>query len=343
MKKYFLISPKIDFFLIGGGALFAYLLTLLLDIPATFDIVFWMFVLAFFVNSPHFMISYELFYSSAEINILKPDKFLFAGVVVPVFLFFILIYGFIFSSKLSFLFMLFTMFFLVGWHYIKQAYGCFIVYSAGNNLYYSTTEKNIIKYSLYPLWFFSFLKLFTSGEFKNYWGLEYHFFPILLPFATLMKWLSLLGIMAFLGLMGYRYFSKKALPNIIALTPIIVIFVWLSPVFWNEIYFYMIPFFHSLQYFLFSGAYTKNKIEKDQSGLKGWLLWWGGAFILGALFFEFIPSALDKFLPLATNITPNLFLISFIFFINIHHYFIDSVMWRGDNPNVRKYLKFKSV
>jgi hypothetical protein len=25
-------------------------------------------------------------------------------------------------------------------------------------------------------------------------------------------------------------------------------------------------------------------------------------------------------------------------FINIHHYFIDNVIWRGTNPDMRKYL-----
>jgi len=72
-------------------------------------------------------------------------------------------------------------------------------------------------------------------------------------------------------------------------------------------------------------------------------MWWGGAFILGALFFEFIPNFLDENFPVFTHITPNLFLISFILFINIHHYFIDSVIWKGTNPDVREYLKFQSV
>ena len=70
-KNYYLISPKTDFLLIGGAALITYFLVLLINIPKSFDVVFWMFVLAFFVNSPHFIISYEIFYSSVGEKILK--------------------------------------------------------------------------------------------------------------------------------------------------------------------------------------------------------------------------------------------------------------------------------
>lgn len=340
-KNYYLISPKTDFFLIGGAALITYFLVLLINIPKSFDVVFWMFVLAFFVNSPHFIISYEIFYSSVGEKILKKKNFLFAGIVVPLILILMIFLGLAFYSKEVFVGMLLTMFFLVGWHYIKQAYGCFIVYSAGNRVFYNKVEQRLIKYSLYPLWFFSFLKIFTSTNFKEFWGLKYHFPALLLPFSSIMGILSLTGISVFLSIIFIRYWKSKELPNFTALIPILVIYVWLSPIFWNEIYFYMIPFFHSLQYFLFSGAYTKNRIKKSEMGMRGWLFWWGSAFILGALLFEFIPNVLDQFFFFGNDITPHLFLISFIFFINIHHYFIDSVIWKGDNPDVREYLKFE--
>ncbi|MEG1150329.1 MAG: hypothetical protein RSE17_03470 [Bacilli bacterium] len=341
-SNHYLISPRIDFFLIGGAALLIYFIVLVFGFPINFDIVFWMVVLSFFVNSPHFMISYEIFYSLSKKNLFKLNKFFFVGVFIPIILLSVLLYGFVFKSKNSFLLMLLAMFFLVGWHYIKQAYGCFIVYSAGNKVFYNKFEQSIIKFSLYPLWFFSFLKLFSS-ENNNYWGLEYNFSQILSPFVVIMGWISLSGIVFFIGLILYNIFINGKKPNIVALTSIIVVYIWLSPLLWNEFYFYMIPFFHSLQYFLFSGAYTQSKIEKSNTGLKGWLLWWGIAFILGLLFFEIIPKVLDNIYPVADSITPNLFLISFIFFINIHHYFIDSIIWKGGNIDVRENLIFKSI
>ena len=61
--------------------------------------------------------------------------------------------------------------------------------------------------------------------------------------------------------------------------------------------------------------------------------------ILGALFFEFNPKNLDttyKFSNAAMGASP--FLVAFLLFINIHHYFIDNVIWKSANPEVKKHL-----
>lgn len=336
----YLISPLIDFMMLGGIALITYILILFFGFLNQFDIVFWMFLLAFFVNSPHFMISYEIFYKSFFKKI-GCNRYFFVGLAIPVILLLILTFGFIFKAKIVFVFLLLVMFFLVGWHYIKQSYGCFIVYSAGNKIYYNKVEQKIIKYSLYPLWFGSFLNIFLNDRFNNYWGLEYSFLKIGSEYSLSVKILSLLGILGFFYVIIKRYLVKKELPNLIAITPILIAYIWLSPFFWNDIYYYMIPLFHSLQYLLFSGVYTHNEVKNEQGGMKGWVKWWGSAFILGALFFEIIPTYLDVNFSYSSLITEHLFLISFIFFINIHHYFIDSVIWKGDSHEVRKNLIFK--
>lgn len=336
----YLISPFIDFMLLGGGALLTYIFILIIGFTIQFDVVFWMFFLAFFVNSPHFMISYEIFYKSFSKKI-GFNKYSIVGLIIPILLFLLILIGIFYDSKKIFTLLLLSMFFLVGWHYIKQSYGCFIVYSAGNKIYYNKIEQNLIKYSLYPLWIGSFLNIFANGKFNNYWGLEYNFSWILNEHTLFINIFSISGILVFLYVMINHYFQKKQLPNLIALTPILIGYIWLSPIFLNDIYFYMIPFFHSLQYFLFSGVYTHNEIKNEQSGLKGWIKWWGTAFILGALTFEILPTYLDQTFSQKSIITQHIFLISLIFFINIHHYFIDSVIWKGENEDVRKNLLFK--
>ena len=62
INKKYLISPVIDFLLIGGMAIFSYLVLVLVNFSINIDIVFLMVILAFFVNLPHFMISYIIFY-----------------------------------------------------------------------------------------------------------------------------------------------------------------------------------------------------------------------------------------------------------------------------------------
>jgi hypothetical protein len=340
-KGNYLISPMIDFLMIGGLSLFFYFIVIFFDFGGNFDLVFFMFILAFFVNSPHFMISYEIFYSSDKWLELTCNKFFVVGVVIPLILIIIIAIGIIYDNYNSFLILLFLMFFLVGWHYIKQAYGCFIVYSAGNKIFYDKNDQKLLKWSLYPLWIFSFLKIFTTTDFTNFWGFYYDFPKILDGFNYYISILSLLGGAVFFYVVFKGYIKNNKRLNITAIMPMLIIYIWLSPIFFNINFIYMIPFFHSLQYFLFSGSYTSGIIERNNGGIGSWVRWWGGAFVLGVLFFEIIPNYLDSMLIKDSIVTNHLFLISFLFFINIHHYFIDSVIWKGDNLEVRNNLVFK--
>jgi hypothetical protein len=59
----------------------------------------------------------------------------------------------------------------------------------------------------------------------------------------------------------------------------------------------------------------------------GWLAFWGLPRWLG--------GALDYDRAL---LGPTLFLFVFWIFVNVHHYFLDSVMWRRENPETRRFL-----
>ena len=52
-----------------------------------------------------------------------------------------------------------------------------------------------------------------------------------------------------------------------------------------------------------------------------------------------VPRSIDAILPYDKHLFgPSLFLFSFYIFINIHHYFLDNVMWRRGNPDVQQYI-----
>ncbi|MDT4838263.1 hypothetical protein FQZ97_720160 [compost metagenome] len=338
----FFFSPTKDFLLIGGLSLIAYAAVLFSGVTfAVLDIAWWMWVLAFFVNGPHFLISYEILYAGHREKILKNPRFFWAAIVVPVILAGLMVFGFIFNVKAIFQALLFTMFFTVGWHYVKQAYGCFIVYAGGQGVYFERWEQLIVRIALFPLWWASFLRLFTKSGNSEYWGLEYSVLPFLANWVDVLYLASFVGILPILGVGLRRWFKRLPMPSITAVTPLVVIYVWLSPFLTHPFFLYMIPFFHSLQYLLFSGAYTRDKVEASGSGSRGYLIWWGGAFVLAALVFEVIPTAIDDAGLHSGEITPKLALVAFLLFINIHHYFIDNVLWRGDNPQVRQALRMR--
>jgi len=65
----------------------------------------------------------------------------------------------------------------------------------------------------------------------------------------------------------------------------------------------------------------------------------GVGVFLGFLGFMGVPRLIDSVLPYDKRVFgPSLFLFMFYIFINVHHYFLDNVMWRRGNPDVQQYI-----
>ena len=63
----------------------------------------------------------------------------------------------------------------------------------------------------------------------------------------------------------------------------------------------------------------------------------------GALFFRWIPDGLDANLSYDKKIWGFVFFaFCFEVFLNIHHYFIDNVIWRSKSSNIKKFILMKS-
>jgi hypothetical protein len=98
-----------------------------------------------------------------------------------------------------------------------------------------------------------------------------------------------------------------------------------------------VPFFHSLQYLLIAWSMQireKADLKKIDPSVK--YVWtesfrWGALNLLGgAALFYFIPTLLSKWTGISSNFTMGVFIVG----VQIHHFFVDGVIWK---------LKHKSV
>jgi len=115
---------------------------------------------------------------------------------------------------------------------------------------------------------------------------------------------------------------------------------------------YVIPALHSIQYFYFVWLMKRTEARAEEGpphfgrpvavrlgvlalsalGL-GWLLFHGAPGFLDA---AFVPRVHGVATDEALGETP--YFAAFFVFVNIHHYFMDHVIWRRENPDTR-YLR----
>jgi hypothetical protein len=106
----------------------------------------------------------------------------------------------------------------------------------------------------------------------------------------------------------------------------------------SDFYFLMVPLFHSLQYLPFVYRMEDARLrDLPHRQLRATVII-AGVVLAGWFAFEFGPNAIDTRLGTFEAWGMFFFFTAAMLFINIHHYFIDSVLWRFKDPQVRNYL-----
>lgn len=350
-----------EFMLVGGltPLLFplAFLLrsTLGLD-DAELAVGFTFFYAAHLINDPHFAVTYVLFYADFRArawgDVFAPGqraRYLVAGVVVPV-----LLAGWALSSlwvrsvySLGLLIQL--MFLLVGWHYVKQGFGILSVLGARRGVRFSTRERRVLLAHCYAGWAYAFASPFDPGRRLEEKGIVYltvaH--PAWLEGATRVLFIA--SFVAVVGVLIGKRVREGRLPLMAPLTGFLCsIWAWSVYSSLDPLVRYAVPALHSLQYLYMVWLLKGNQARERE--LDPWFepsvaarltMLALSAVGLGLLLFHGAPELLDHTLVSrehARLLGPTPYFATLYAFVNIHHYFMDTVIWRQDNPLTR-YLR----
>jgi hypothetical protein len=364
-RRRYLHGPFVDFICMGGSSLIL-LPLLFLRPPEKYYASIWVttFLLSNVINHPHFAHSYQIFYRNfgsksfgADYSLALRMRYIVAGIVVPIAMaiFFaitvargdvrILGYG---ANAMTF---------FVGWHYVKQGYGMLMVDAALKKQFFQAMDKKVLLVNSYAVWILSWLNINVAMNERNLWGLEYYSFhlpPAVLSIATTVvvvtsvmtlwvlnrRWKGNGGSLPLNGVVGY----------------VVSLYIWLLFVRGNPLLILVVPALHSLQYLAvvwrFETNYEKGRggalepltlsLAKKLLGVR-YRLNIAGFIIIGCvvgfLGFFGLPIVLDVMVPYNKEIFgASMFMFIFWVFINVHHYFLDNVMWRRENPDTRLYL-----
>jgi len=379
----YLLSPVLDLGMAGGGAVLMLLLMVAFipyekhtaaDVIPVAYIAAGLSWLTFVVNYPHFMVSYQLLYRNfpSRLRGLRGNRELWwrtlgAGLIVPLLLAVMLAYVAVDASRgnaagINAAYN--VMFFFVGWHYTKQAFGVCMMLSALKRIFYAPWQRRMLLVNAYAVWLSSWVYMSYTTQFlgvafgRGFIGIggsrfSYHFMEMpdalripLLVLACLTTAGAVYAIIAQWRATGVR-------PSLTALTGYAsMYYLWAFMMVLHPEWALAVPFFHGLQYLLFVAAYKRGEIHSrlqaqpaHDARLERRLRnraqeFFAYAFVLGILAFNIIPGLIDQAAghaypgALPANLIPLLFLI----FINVHHYFIDNAIWRRENKDVGEFL-----
>ncbi|WP_437648430.1 hypothetical protein [Sorangium sp. So ce362] len=356
----------IEFLLVGGATLALFPLAWLLRRAVGLDaselaLGFLTFHAATVINDPHFAVTYLLFYKDARRRAfggaLAPAqraRYIVAGLLVPLALLAWATCALATGSARTMGFMIQLMFLLVGWHYVKQGFGVLTVLSARRGFRFNPLERKVVLAHCFAAWAYAWASPADPGRELEEKGVIYTSLAHPPALELVTRAAFALSVLALLWVLARRWRAERRLPPLGPLSGFLIT-VWLWTVYssLDRLMMYVIPALHSIQYLYFVWLLKRNEARDAEgpplfgrpTGLRLGLLA-ASAVGLGWVVFRGAPALLDGALVLGASddetlagLGPTPYFAAAYVFVNIHHYFMDNVIWRRENPDTRYLLR----
>jgi len=353
-----------EFLLVGGLTPFLFPLSWLLRKKlgldaAEYAVGFTMFHAAFLINDPHFAVTYFLFYKDGRARAFgsvfdraQRVRYLVAGLVVPLIMLVWGVTALATRSAAALGYLIQAMFLLVGWHYVKQGFGVLAVLGARRGVRFTGGERLAILAHCFAGWAYAWASPADPGIEVEEKGVVYTTVAHSRGLEHVTHVVFLATIVPLVWVLVRKWRREGRLP---IFTPLVALLctVWAWTIYSSidPLVRYVIPALHSVQYLYFVRLLRGNEareregppwFERSAAVRLGTLA--VSALGLGWLLFHLAPAALDGALvsrrDANTALGPTPYFAALFAFVNIHHYFMDHVIWRRDNPDTR-YLSIR--
>jgi hypothetical protein len=329
--RLYFVNAFVDYALIGGASLVLFAVFYFSGYKArTNPVIQAGIVLMWIINWPHFSAtSWRLYHSKANIA-----QYPVTAIAIPI----LVLTGVIasFSSPAAIAPCFVKLFLLWSpYHFSGQSLGISLIYARRSGIQVGRLDRLAFSAFIFGTFFFSSAR----GEVGT--G-SYPYFGIDVPRLGLPAWVAyyaeigLLACAVGLAAVVIRWcvVNRRLVPPIVLL-PALSQFIWFVPsgvASFNE----FVPFFHSLQYMLIAWSMQlKEKMDEDGIAPSGGYVLsesarWGAAnFVGGMVLFYALPRVGVEFgFPL---LVAEPIIISAV---QIHHFFVDGVIWKLRNPKV---------
>jgi hypothetical protein len=349
------VSPLGEFLLAGGITPLLFPLAWLLRKSvgldsATLAAGFTTFWAAHVINDPHFSVTYLLFYKGARERLRSPQRirYALAGFVLPAAMAIWALSAIAMRSWFSLGLFIQLMFALVGWHYVKQGFGVMLVLCARRGVRFDARERLAILAHCLAGWAYAWASPFDPGRQIEEKGVVYMTIRHPPHLETITHVLFLATLLPLAWVLVRKRMRDGKLP---IATPLVAMLasVWSWSIYSNidPVVVFFVPALHSIQYLYFVWLMKGNEAREregpphfDISARTRVGILAVSAVALGWVLFHGLPTAMDDLFikkkvffwePIGT--TP--YFAAIYAFVNIHHYLMDAVIWRRENPETR--------
>lgn len=355
-------SRLTELLLTGGGSFLllplCFLLQRLLGLDrAELAVGFITFYGAHAINDPHFAVTYLLFYRrfkarvlGAEVSRAQRLRYFFAGVIAPLGLAGWAISALALRSAYSLGVLTQLMFLLVGWHYVKQGFGVLLVLSARRGHSFSNTERRVLLVHCFAGWAYAWASPFDPGRTVEEKGVVYTTWAHPHFLEPLTRAVFFASVLVLAWVLAQKWRKACSLPWAPLLGLLCSVWLWTVYSGLDPLFLYLIPALHSVQYLYFVWLRERGMAHAHEGPpafgrpvqtVLGALA--VGALVLGLILFHLLPSGLDAALVNArsarfSDLGPTPYFAALFACVNLHHYFMDFVIWRREEPESR-YLR----
>jgi hypothetical protein len=357
-----MLAPWADALCLGAASIGLFLLWAALDLDLTSSntlrkLVF----LNFLINAPHFMASYKLLYGSAEMRRQYPGVAWWTPVVLGLWSTIGLV---VFRDHHIVMEALFGAAVVsLSWHYTGQVWGMMASFAYIHGLGFARRERLLVRTNLWAVTAFHIVwaviivrKIFEP---RGAWGGT----PLLSAAqgTDLYRFVAVAALASsLLGFTALVLFARRTgrIPPARVWIPWISVHLWYVLLYREPAALFWVQNAHALQYLMFPMRAELNRREfgaqwaaADAGSAGGaavapgpapgrawWMLrWYVLVAIAGVMVFAGLPWV-ARSLAGGFGLAHLPWELTIISFVNLHHYFIDGVIWKIRNPKVRRDL-----
>lgn len=337
--RLYFVNPAVDFACIGGASILTFVVLALVYRAGAVQAT-WLWtaaaVLTWVCNYPHFAATNLRLYQSKQ----NVSQYPMTAFVVPPLIVVGMAASFMQPNVVA---PYFIKLFLLwsGYHYSGQSVGITLVYARRAGFALGRLERLALSGFIFGTFFLAVARSETGAGTYSYFGISYPTFRLPQYVAVLAShamWMC--GLLLLVLVVNWCVTNRRVLPPIVLL-PAASQLLWFVLGSGDANFNVFVPFFHSLQYMLIAWAmHLKEQLDtKGVEPSKRYVmresLRWGALIVaVGGFLFWMLPHTLASSTGYGYQLAAPIVLAG----VQIHHFFVDGVIWKLKNPKVSSPL-----